>query len=92
MRPTVPRIIETSIVSAFTIAAVLIWKDVIVEAIDLLVPHGDTLMYKFIVAVFSTVVVIIAIYVILNTEKRAEMTLRNFRNNHIQNHTPKHKR
>ena len=76
---TVGGIVKTSIVTAFTIAAALIWKDVISEAIELLVPPSDKLFYKFIAAVIATIIVIIAIYVILKTEPKAEFVINRLR-------------
>ena len=78
-RVTIRSIVKTSIVTAFTIAAALIWKDVITEAIGILFP-SDQLLYKFIAAVISTIFVIIAIYIILNTEYEAETMLKALRN------------
>ena len=77
---TIRSIIETSIVTAFTIAAALIWKDVITEFIESVVPTGNTLTYKLIAAVVATVLVIIAIYVLLETEQEAEKVFRRFKN------------
>ena len=77
---TIRSIVQTSIVTAFTIAAALIWKDVITEFIESVVPAGNTLTYKFIAAVVATVFVIIAIYVLLETEQEAEKVFRRFKN------------
>ena len=82
MHPTIPGIIKTSIVTAFTLAAALIWKDVIIEAIELFVP-GDALIYKFLAAIVATILVIIAIYVVLETESEAEAALKRIRQNHF---------
>lgn len=68
---TIGGIIKTSIVTAFTIAAALIWKDVIEEIIKVLFP-SDILFYKFIFAIIATILVVIAIYLILKTEESAE--------------------
>lgn len=73
---TVSNIIKTSIVTAFTIAAALIWKDVIVEFIELVVPSGGTLLYKLIAAVLATGFVIVAIYAILETESEANRMIK----------------
>ena len=77
---TIRSIVQTSIVTAFTIAAALIWKDVITEFIESVVPAGNTLMYKFIAAVVATLLVIVAIYVLLETEQEAEKVFRRFKN------------
>ncbi len=73
---TVSNIIKTSIVTAFTIAAALIWKDVIVEFIELVVPSGGTLPYKVIAAVLATGFVIVAIYALLETESEANRMIK----------------
>jgi len=72
-------IINTSIVSAFTIAAAFIWKDVIVETIELLFP-AEILLLKFIAAILSTVLVVIAIYIILHANTKTEVVLRKIKN------------
>jgi len=65
-------IVKTSIVTAFMIAAALIWKDFISEAIEIFFPQ-EVLFYKFIAAIIATIFVIIAIYIILKTEEEAEI-------------------
>jgi uncharacterized membrane protein YgaE (UPF0421/DUF939 family) len=70
-RITIGGIIKTSIVTAFTIAAALIWKDVITDSLDILFP-GEQLFYKFIAAIVATIIVIFAIYFVLKTEYEAE--------------------
>ncbi len=70
--PTIHHLIQTAIVTAFTIAAALIWKDVIIEFIELIVPPPTGLIYKFIAALIATVFVIIAIYAVLKTESEAK--------------------
>lgn len=72
---TTSHIIQTSIVTAFTIAAALIWKDVIVEFIELIVPPPTGLIYKFIAALIATVFVILAIYAVLKTESEAKKVI-----------------
>ncbi|MFH1256764.1 MAG: DUF5654 family protein [Candidatus Diapherotrites archaeon] len=72
-------IVKTSLVTAFTIAVALIWKDFIVEVIALLVPPGEEVLYKFIAAVLSTAAVIIAIYLVLETESEAETLVKKIR-------------
>ena len=78
-RVTIGGIVKTSIVTAFTIAAALIWKDVIVKAINTFFPQ-DVLLYEFIVAIISTIFVIIAIYIVLKTESEAHHLLNELRN------------
>ncbi len=76
---TVGGIIKTSIVTAFTIATALIWKDVIVESIELIFP-AEQLLYKFLTAILATVITVIAIYIILKTQKETEVVLGKFKN------------
>lgn len=76
---TVSNIIQTSIVTAFTIAAALIWKDVIVEFIEFIYPSQGALLYKFIAAILATVFVVIAIYAVLETESEADKVIRKIR-------------
>jgi cytochrome b subunit of formate dehydrogenase len=75
MSPTTIRgIIKTSIVTAFTITAALIWKEVFSETIHLFFPQS-TLFYEFLGAVIITIFVIIAIYITLKTEHEAGVIL-----------------
>lgn len=76
---TVGGIVKTSIVTAFTIAAALIWKDVIEELIYLFFP-GDVFLYKFLAAIIATIFVIVAIYLVLKTEAEAESIIKTIRN------------
>lgn len=73
---TISWIIKTSIITAFTIAAALIWKDVITDFINLLVPPGEELFYKFIAAVLATIFVVVAVYIILKTESETKIFIR----------------
>ena len=65
-------IIKTSIVTAFTIAAALIWKDFIENLIKTFVEPSQALKYQFFAAVISTLFVIIAIYLILTAESEVK--------------------
>ena len=75
-RVTTGGIIKTSIITAFTIAAALIWKDVITDTIELIVPPGEEIFYKFLAAVLATALVVIAIYIILETQHEAETVIK----------------
>lgn len=77
---TLRTVLETSIIPGFTIAAALIWKDVIVEALGTIWPHDGRLFSQVIAAVVTTVLVAIAVYVLLETEEEAEKVLNRFRN------------
>lgn len=76
---TIGGIVKTSIVTAFTIAAALIWKDVIEEGITIFFPQG-AFFYKFLAAILSTIFVIIAIYIILKTESETQHIINEIRN------------
>ena len=65
-------LITTSIVSAFAFIAALFWRDVISEAISLYIVPGDRFIYKILAAVLVTVVVIVAMYLFLKIEQKAE--------------------
>lgn len=73
---TIKSIINTSIVTAFTIAAALIWKDVITDLINIIVPPGEEIFYKITAAIIATILVIIAIYIILKTDEETESILK----------------
>jgi hypothetical protein len=77
-------VIQAAVISTFTIAAALIWKDVIIEFIELFVlPPSGRLFYKFLVAICATVVIVIFISVFLETEHEAESVMIRFkRKNH----------
>ena len=82
-KTSVQSIIQTAIISAFTIATALIWKDVITGFIDVVLPHQSALLYKFIAAILATMMVVIAIMVILRTETEAEVVIKKIKkNNH----------
>lgn len=73
---TVKWIIQTSIVTAFTIAVALIWKDVFDELMQFLIPSGTKLFSKFIAAIIATLIAIVAIYLILEAESETESVFR----------------
>ena len=75
---TIKSIINTSIITAFTIAAALIWKDVIMTLIELVVPPSKILVYQILAAIIATIVLVIAITVILKTERGAEHLVKQF--------------
>lgn len=72
MQPQAKDIIRSSIITAFTIAAALIWKDVITAVIATMVPAGEELLYQVFAAIGATVLVILGIYLFIRTEERAE--------------------
>ena len=76
---SIRHIVQTSIVTAFIIAAALIWKDFFDEIFKIIFPATDQVFYKFLGAVFSTLLVIIAIYLTLKTEEEAEYVVKIFK-------------
>lgn len=73
---TIGGIVKTSIVTAFTIAAALIWKDFVTQIIERFVPPGEKLIYSLIAAILATIIVVIVIYLILKTESEAEIVFK----------------
>lgn len=69
------KVIETAVISAFTLAAALIWRDVIIGFIEFFVPPGEELFYKLLAAVVATIILVIAIFVVLKTEREADYVL-----------------
>jgi len=76
---TIGGIIKTSIVTAFTIATALIWKDVIVDIITMFVPAEEQLFYKILVAVIATVIMVAVIYLILEAQKETEVVWKKYK-------------
>lgn len=70
-------VITTTVVSAFTLATALIWRDVIIEAIDIFFPTQE-LTYKFFAAIIATIIAIFGIYIFLKTEHGAEVVIHKF--------------
>ncbi|HLD04887.1 MAG TPA: DUF5654 family protein [Candidatus Nanoarchaeia archaeon] len=66
-------------ITAFTIAAGLIWKDVIIEALNHVVPPQQALFYKLIAAVIATIILFTVLYTFLKTEDEAETLFRKIR-------------
>ncbi|MGV8152547.1 MAG: DUF5654 family protein [Candidatus Nanoarchaeia archaeon] len=71
-------IIQSAIISAFTIAAALIWKDIIIEIVEIFFPEKSQILFKFLIASIATAILIIVLYLILRTEKEAESVLNKF--------------
>ena len=76
---TIGGIIKTSIVTAFTIATALIWKDVIMDILTLFVPAEKQFFYKLLVAFIATVIIAIIIYLILEAQQGTEVVLRKYK-------------
>ena len=67
--------VEQAVITGFTLVVAFIWKDIIEEFIEVIVPPGEELFAKFITAILATILVVIMIYIILRTEKQAEKML-----------------
>ena len=65
-------IVKNNIVTAFTIAAALIWVDFLKGVLALITSPAEALLGSFIAAVIATIFVIIAIYALLKTDEEAE--------------------
>lgn len=76
---TVGGIIKSAIVTAFSIAVALIWKDLIIETIELFFPASEAFYFKILIAVIATIVLIIIIYTVLKTENEAEQIFKRFK-------------
>lgn len=76
----VSHIIKTSIVTAFTIAAAFIWKDVILEFMKYILPGDKSLFGTFLAALVATLIVIILIYAFLKTESEVEFLVGKIKN------------
>ena len=77
-KTTITNIVNASIITAFTLAAALIWKDVIMGIIEVFVQGENRLLYQFVAAVIATALVAIVIITILKTEREAEIVIEKF--------------
>lgn len=68
-------IVHSSVVTAFTIAAALIWKDVFTEIVNAVLPPADHLLAQIVSALIATVLIILALKLFLSGEKKAEKVL-----------------
>lgn len=64
------------IVSAFGFVAALFWRDAITEFIDKIVPAGEGLTYKFLVAIIVTILAVVTIYILVRYVTRIDDKLR----------------
>jgi len=70
---SVGQIIKTSVVTGFTIAAALIWKEFISELMSVIIPSQEVLYAHLLSAVVATGIIVLMIYVVLKTESEAEL-------------------
>lgn len=68
-------ILKSSIITAFTLVVAFLWKDVIIELIELFVPKSEEIYFKFLVAIAGTILAFAGIYVMLQTEYEAELVM-----------------
>ena len=71
--------IEQAIIYAFTLAVALIWKDVILDIIEVIVPAKEELFAKILTAIIATILVIVIVYLIIRTESQAESVYKKFK-------------
>lgn len=76
---TIGGIIKTSVVTGFTIATALIWKEVVIDAIHAFFPPQDVLLYEFLVAIIATVLIVLFIYLVLKAEDETEIVIKRLR-------------
>jgi hypothetical protein len=65
-------VIRTGIITAFTFVTALIWKDVLISAIEKFFPASDALKYEFYLAIIATFILILIIYIVFKTESEIE--------------------
>ena len=68
-------VVRSAIVTAFTLAVALIWRDVIVSAIETFFPSQDALHAQFFTAVLATALVIIFLKLFISGEEKAEKVI-----------------
>ncbi len=68
-RMNLKHIIIGSIVTALGFLVALSWRDTVQELINMLVPKGEGLIYKFVAALIVTVVAVLLAYIIINLGK-----------------------
>ena len=73
---SIHRVIKTSIVTALTLTAALIWKDAIMDLIDYIVPPKEAIFYEFLTAIIATVIVVVALYIVLKTDEETEYVIK----------------
>ncbi|MBU0907007.1 MAG: hypothetical protein KKD18_05045 [Nanoarchaeota archaeon] len=77
VRPiSISKVIHAALISAFSIATALIWKDVVLHIIEKFAPAQNALMYEVLVAITATILLIIVLYIILRTESQAEFVMK----------------
>lgn len=66
-------IVIGAIITALAFVMGLFWRDAITETINTLLPEGEGLVFKYVVAILATIIVVIASYLLIRF-KRMEFT------------------
>lgn len=62
----------TAVIAALSFVVGLFWRDAIVETINIFVPEGEGLLYRYLAAILVTVIVVVVIYLLSRFLKREE--------------------
>ncbi len=68
-RLDVKNAIITSIIASLGFITALFWRDAISDTIKTLIPEGEGLVYKYIVAIGTTILVVVAVYVLVRMQE-----------------------
>ena len=69
----------TSNITAFGIVLALLWKDVLTEALAILVPHGTGLLFLFMTASIGTVLIVALAYFLLHLQQLNRKNIYSFK-------------
>ena len=61
-------IVITSMITAFAFVVGLFWRDAIMDTINQILPEGEGLAYKYIVAIAATIIVSVIAFVLIKTQ------------------------
>lgn len=62
-------IVIGAIITALAFVMGLFWRDAITETINTLLPEGEGLVFKYIVAILATMIIVIAAYLLIRFKK-----------------------
>lgn len=57
-------VVATALISSFGFMIALFWRDAVTGAVNKIIPEGEGLTYQFGVAVFVTIIAVVAIFII----------------------------
>ena len=77
-RVDIRNIIITSNITAFGILLAFLWKDVLAELFTVLLPQGKGLFSLFLTATAGTIIIALAAFLLLNTQKINRKTIYSF--------------